>query len=200
MISFRHRFIFIHIPKTAGNSIQTVLGPYSDDRLHPRRSVGHVKDEDGTQGLDVFNDVLGFDTSLHKHATIAEYDSILGKELEGYFIFTAVRNPFDRAISKTAFEKGPISGKLDLTEFIFPTPQLHYLTIGGRLAVKTFIRFENIQEEFDLVCAKLGIVTSTLPHKNASYRRPYRDYYTDSTRAAVSKLYEDDIKHFGYVF
>jgi hypothetical protein len=199
MISFRHKFIFIHIPKTAGNS-KTALGPFSDDRLYPRKSVGHVKNEDGTQGLDVFNEVLGFDTSLRKHATIAEYYKVLGKELDRYFIFTVVRNPFDRAISKTAFEKGPISGKLGLTDFIFPRPHLHYLKIGEKIAVNTFIRFENIQEEFDLVCAALGIATSKLPHKNASYRRLYRDYYTDLTRAAVSKLYEEDIKYFGYVF
>ena len=33
MISFKHKFIFIHAPKTAGNAIQNVLQKYSDDEI-----------------------------------------------------------------------------------------------------------------------------------------------------------------------
>jgi len=33
MISLKYGFIFIHIPKTAGNSIQNVLKLYSEDKI-----------------------------------------------------------------------------------------------------------------------------------------------------------------------
>jgi hypothetical protein len=36
LISLRHRFLFVHIPKTAGNSIQSVLRSYYDDELEER--------------------------------------------------------------------------------------------------------------------------------------------------------------------
>jgi hypothetical protein len=32
MISTSHQFLFVHIPKTGGNSIQTILLPFSDDQ------------------------------------------------------------------------------------------------------------------------------------------------------------------------
>jgi len=33
MISFQKRFLFVHVPKTAGNSIQSVLRDHSEDEL-----------------------------------------------------------------------------------------------------------------------------------------------------------------------
>ena len=35
MISERNKFIFVHIPKTAGNSIQNILHKYSEDEFLP---------------------------------------------------------------------------------------------------------------------------------------------------------------------
>ena len=42
MISLQKRFLFVHIPKTAGNSIQSVLRNYSEDQL-----VALGKEQDG---------------------------------------------------------------------------------------------------------------------------------------------------------
>ena len=33
MISLKHHFLFIHVPKTGGNSIQNILADYSEDTL-----------------------------------------------------------------------------------------------------------------------------------------------------------------------
>jgi hypothetical protein len=42
MISFEKHFLFVHIPKTAGNSIQSVLRDYSEEQL-----VALRKEQDG---------------------------------------------------------------------------------------------------------------------------------------------------------
>jgi hypothetical protein len=103
MISSRFKFIYIHIPKTGGNSIQAALEPYADDRLVFRPSIGNVVAEDGEQGLDVFNESLGFQRREHKHASLKDYYDVLGDEINSYFVFTSVRNPWDRTVSMTAF-------------------------------------------------------------------------------------------------
>jgi len=38
IISDKKRFIFVHIPKTAGSSIKSALSPYSIEKPHSRRS------------------------------------------------------------------------------------------------------------------------------------------------------------------
>jgi len=200
MISFRHRFLFVHIPKTGGNSIQAALAPYADDRLHFRPSVGRVRNEDGTQGLDVFNERLGFDQPEHKHATVEEYRRRLGDEFESFFVFTAVRNPFDRVISQTAFTRGVGSAEIALDALTLPPLQVNYMRLDGRVAITNLIRFESLQRDFDRVCERIGIPRAVLPHKNASVRAEYARYYTVESRAAVASFYAADIEALGYQF
>src|ERR1700712_1898879 len=68
MLSLKHNFVFIHIPKTGGNSIQSVIEPFTEDLLCDR-SPDH----------DLVNRfaVLGPITN-RKHCTSAEYIEKLG--------------------------------------------------------------------------------------------------------------------------
>ena len=87
MISTERKFIYIHVPKTGGNSIQTALQPFSDDK---KVASGHQ------DGIDRF-DIAGPATPS-KHASLASYRDLLG-DISQYFVFHSARHPFDRAIS-----------------------------------------------------------------------------------------------------
>ncbi len=200
MISSKHNFIFIHIQKTAGNSIQTALRDFSDDQLVFRKSTGKVKNESGRDGLDVFNETLGFNDRRHKHATFQDYFDKLGDVISEYFVFSSVRNPFDRVISKSAFRKGPLSGPLRPDQLLFPDPLLRHLELNGEVAVENFIRFEQLKTDFQKICRTIGLPELELPHVNASHRTSYRDYYTDETKEIVANRYAEDIEYFGYTF
>ena len=89
----------------------------------------------------------------------------------------------------------------------------------GRLLVDFVGKFESLQNDFDQVCARLGIAETTLPHVNATKRtemlrenpdhsqsenprqkRPYVDYYDAALADYVGELYANDIETFGYRF
>jgi hypothetical protein len=83
MISLQKRFLFAHIPKTAGNSIQGALRDYSEDQL-----VALRKEQDGIERFGLRNP----NYKIKKHSTLGEYRDALGNEqFRRLYKFTCVR-------------------------------------------------------------------------------------------------------------
>lgn len=77
-------------------------------------------------------------------------------------------------------------------------PQLDWITDeNGKVLVDEIIRLENIDSEFDALLKKLGR-TATLPHVKKSNRGSYKDYYDEETIEIVRSCFEKDIERFGY--
>lgn len=63
-------------------------------------------------------------------------------------------------------------------------------------------RFESFESDLHTVCTRIGLPNLNIPKKNKSDREfsSYRSYYNAHTAALVAKLYEKDIRMFGYTF
>ncbi len=183
MISFQKRFLFVHIPKTAGNSIQSVLRDYSEDEIVALRS-----EQDGIERFGVRNPKY----KIKKHSTLAEYQAALGEDrFRSLYKFTCVRNPWDRK----EFRK-VISKALSVVDYL-RLGEAEEKPFGN---VDYVMRFENLADDFRSVCATLGIPTVDLPQYNRSSREHYSKYYDDNLREFVRKRFAPEIERFGYTF
>jgi hypothetical protein len=200
MISFQKRFLFVHIPKTAGNSIQSVLHDYSEDELVALRS-----EQDGVERFGLRNPKF----KIKKHSTLAEYRDALGKtEFDKLYRFTCVRNPWDRMISYY-FTPTQNTAAWDRKKFrksiVNVLPVADYLRVdkgrGDPFAnVNYIMRFENLADDFRTVCASLDISPTTLPLYNRSKREHYSKYYDGELRELVRARFAAEIERFGYTF
>ena len=79
-------------------------------------------------------------------------------------------------------------------------PQLDWLTDRqGRILVNFVGRFERLEQDFGEVCRELGI-SAELPHLKSSGRRSYVDLYAPDTAEIVAERFAPDLREFGYVF
>jgi hypothetical protein len=140
------------------------------------------------------------------------------------FKFAVIRNPWDRFISSYSFCKeveserdgiDNIIGTRDIKDVLLNLPTLgesafHYwhltkpqsetFILDGKNILDFQIRFENLQNDFNLLCDKIGIERMTLPHLNTSSHDHYKEYFDDETREIFKEKYKEDIKYLGYEF
>lgn len=207
MVSVRNKFLFIHIPKTAGNSIQNILKDYSEDQI-----VVLNPHQNGIERFEVRNPHI----PSHKHSPLIDYKRWLRDDFyNGLFKFSCVRNPWDRMIS-FYFSTPHLqaagwnrSAFVDLVKSV--KPMVAFLTTNPSIAMSDFdnkpeievdfvMRFEKLEDDFREVCRKLAIPFRGLPHRNKSDREHYSVYYDDGLIRLVAESFTYDIECFGYSF
>jgi hypothetical protein len=200
MISFQKRFLFVHIPKTAGNSIQSILRDYSEDEVVALRA-----DQDGIERFGLRNP----NYKIKKHSTLAEYRTALGEErFRNLYKFTCVRNPWDRMVSYY-FGTTSLTGAWDRKEFrrlvLKALSVADYLRLDRGDAnpfgnVDYIMCFENLADDFRAASARLGIPDAPLPQCNRSDREHYSKYYDTELRELIGKRFAPEIERFAYAF
>ncbi len=205
IVSFRHKFIFIAIPKTAGHTIRSALRPLlADDDWEQCRLF--LKKSFPIPELAKFGHGHLTACQIERHLPNANYDE--------FFSFAFVRNPYDRFVSYNAFRnqkngrmqrdplgtmKASLEDKDQLLN-IWMRPQAEFVTNRktGKLMVSYVARYEDIQTEIDAIRARFGGPPFPLPRVNASMRGHFLDYYDAELREMVAYRYERDFRLFGY--
>lgn len=198
MISIAHNFLFVHVPKTAGNSVQNVLINYSEDRIVTN------KNQDGVERFGIESPTA----RISKHSNLKQYRKLVDPAIYGkLYKFGCVRNPWDRMISYyfSPHRKTDTFVRQDFFELLDKSPtSLSYLTLDGTskgtVGVDFIMKFESLSADFSNVCQKLGIDEQPLPHRNSSKRMHYSTYYDQEMIDRVAEKYRREIKMFGYSF
>lgn len=203
-------FIFVHINRTAGSSIEFQL-----NRQIP------------TIFLSEFESEVGYDRA--QHYNVLEYRQILGCRYEDYFSFSVIRNPWDRMLSCFKFyyrksqeteiyeqfnrwldKRFDFNGlRYDFKTLMRPNhfkdmrlfePCVDWLN-GG---VDFIARFETLDNDWRVIASKLNLEkpNKLLPVKNESRHRhrDYRKYYMSKSVELIEIAFKRDIEICGYSF
>ena len=209
VLSTEKNFIFIHIPKTGGLSIEETLYNYQSFNYHEVT-----------------------------HGVALQYKDYLDDDFfYGLFKFGFVRNPWDLQASCWRYYVRQSGIDMDFEEFIkwkftgsiihktsalpsrddasiemlrgafytHRTPQTYYLIAEkGNFLVDYIGSFERLEEHYKNIVEILKLEDTYLPKINVSSNpgedRDYRNLYTQETRELVRSRFELDIKMYGYQF
>jgi hypothetical protein len=189
------KFIFYHIPRCGGTSLESFFQFRDPDSLFGVIQHGH-------QTL-----------TLH-HLTAVDLrrtNSIDNETLSSYFKFTIIRDPFNRMASDfhwqqvhdahKEFSNMNFASYLDMAENVIRNeryfekihydhfrPMADYCIEDGKLLVDDILLLENIENELHRIRSKVGKID--LPYLNQS--PSYEDLRTTRNIDRVYKLYECD--------
>lgn len=176
-----NKFMFYHIPKTAGTSLHTVLKRYA---VGPHVNEPHL-------------------TRVRSHVGVEPtWDKYKGGE---YFSFAIVRNPYDRMFSLYNFLKRRRVIKETLEEFINKMDrepsQFKLLNYNGVVPLSFVGKFENLEEDFNFIADKINIKEryKNLPKLfKAVNNGNYKEQINNELKAIIDEKHHDDFINFNY--
>jgi hypothetical protein len=211
IINHSYRFIFLHIPKTAGTSVTNWLTGFTgwnDIELG------------GTDYGERLQAIYCRRFKLEKHSPARQIRAVVGDALwSDYFKFAIVRHPLDRLVSAYHFYRqwqhpsvAPVAELPDFDAFLnseyLARDRLNCTRATGLQSVfldsveaapvDLICRFETLAEDIAQVAARIGVEPPTLPQLNSSERAAAQGYYTPASMALACDFYAADLERFGY--
>ncbi len=198
VISPKYKFIFLSTMKTGSTSLNRALIKIED----PDKEV---------YDLDENSPMLPktYDKKFYKHSTCSDLQE---DEYKNYFKFAFVRNPWDRVLSWYFFYSSfnvmkNLSTKDETFKDFILNKSRSYRWSGDNQSQYNFTKccdfigkYENLQQDFNTVCDKIGIQQQQLPHKNKTKHKHYTKYYDKETKQIVAEKLAKDIEYFNYKF
>ena len=204
IVSHKHRFIFVAIPKTGTHSVRHGL----------REHMGEGDIEQARLFVEKQFPIPELARLGHGHISLTEVRPFLGDEVfSDYLKFAFVRNPFDRFVSYCAFatsREGSFARDPQrvMRHFLFVAPPHQHIIFrpqhlflsdrDGTMLADMLGKVEDMQMSYDAIAARIGIASTPLDHANRSQRGAYRDYYDQELIDGVAKIYARDLELFGY--
>jgi len=202
------RFIYVHIPKTGGSSIQSIIG--DPIRWH---ALGHISIEKIYKNMKVKKQELPvicyvrnpYDrliSAYHYCYGLEEKFQWPGLDMSAYQrrLSPPIRRPptvatFERFMQNVQ-EISSICSPANL--HLFKT-QISFVSINNKLVVDHIYRFENFKNDFNKM-KKRFFIEGDLPHANKGPDRAlWQNFYRDKkVKEKVDELYRADFEAFDY--
>lgn len=203
MINHPLRCIYIHIPKTAGNSINRIFGIGWENH----KDLQRYADELPAEVMETYYKFAIVRNPWDRLVSDYNYQRKKSRDRQSK-LFTfhdsgKRRNFCDwvRAALADPHRYEPASWGGEVSKGIHRwSPQLDWISVGGRNQLDFVARIEHLAQDFGVVCRTLGLPEARLPHRNRRLHSHYSWYYDEPTREFVASYYARDIAAFGYRF
>jgi hypothetical protein len=203
IVSFKQKFIFVAIPKTATHSIRYALRPllgksdweqcYLFEKMtFPVKELAEIE---------------------HGHIKCQQVKPFLLPSIWNEFLkFCVVRNPYQRFLSNCRFlhrdDDLMNSDPIGTMKRIFNEgahrrglfmPQIEFISgKDGAVDVDMICRFENLQSDFDSVMSRLGLPLSKLEKINSTQRTENPAVFDSELVSGIQDYYRKDFEAFEY--
>jgi len=187
VISHTHKFIFLANQKCGSSSLHS----------HFRAYKCRVYD----QGLRA--KPVGRHDAAYK---VKQFIEKTGRRWGDYFVFTTIRNPFDRILSCFAFEKkrNMASARCDFDTYVRNKRYKHFVDIKaftcdkqGRSLVDVVIRLENIEDAIPQVFKRIGLPPpKAIRRKNTTRSAIFKKLLTPQLKEIIRKRHANDFRYY----
>ncbi|WP_138935601.1 sulfotransferase family 2 domain-containing protein [Roseovarius arcticus] len=205
MISHRHKTIFVHVPKTAGQSIEQVFVDDLGLSWDEREILNLRYNDDPTSGPQHLGHLYADEYVRNGHIDQHRWDS--------YFKFAIVRNPYDRILSEFRYRSFRKTGPLfwflrkqyrddyfDIARHV--VPQSRYLfDKNGTCLVNEIVKFEELKDRMPAIFQRVFGCSRSLPKRNEStngHRRLTRQQLGARNRKVIRDRFAEDFTKLGY--
>lgn len=208
LISHKHKFIFFHIPKTGGTSVESKLKAFSDitainqkDNIYwhhaePQELKTHFKSKNWE-----WNEYFKFAVVRNPWAfclSIWTYAHQCKKQWQGMDTSNFPDLSWVRAVNN-------ITSNNNYSDFCLKAyrqdTQYNFLhDSSGNCMVDYVCKLENIQKDMDHVCDLLNLPAQKIAHENVSNKQNYRSFYNKESRDFIGELCKNTISQFNYKF
>jgi len=221
IISHKHKFIFFGIPKVASRSFFNYFVTENKEAF----DIEWFEKRDAFfEACEKYPDYFKFSFVRNPWSRILSCynskiaDNIIGKRARILSFYKGLRGgmPFDD------FAKWLVTpeGSDDVADRHWISQHQFLCDASGQLLCDYVGKYENLDEDWKVVCEKIGLENAPLPQKGyiskegktqnpaqksdsgskAVQKTDYKSYFTDETRALIAKRYAKDIELFDYEF
>jgi len=195
-INYKYKTIFIHLPKTAGTSME------SKEFIGPERNQTHWSLNMFTQQLKNPQEYFKWCFSRNPYSRlVSAYEWGVKNHKEQYLKDI---NSFQNFIDKIE-EFWDFNGtSIQQTRSGIHTIPQHIFINGDKNNIDFIGRFENLGRDFELLCEKISshsglkISNTQLPITKKTKSIDYKTYYNKNIIKKINKLYEKDFILFDY--
>lgn len=216
IISYKHKSIFFHNPKTAGSTINHRF--FIDGQCE--HDVNHAK----------VPFIYPFLSDSNRHFSPNDYhnklfhDPFAVEVFDTFFTFSFVRNPYDKLLSLYCYLQQKPWGNREKfvknhpdfkgwvrTLFIQYKSEKHHNPSAiqgqsqwthrdGKQVVDFVGRFEDFENEFKIIADRIGLKYEQSTKSNITKHSKYQDYYDEVTKQRAYKMFEEDLDLYKYTF